>query len=502
MDTPKANHTMKTTRFLHSILAATATILLSFTPARAGEVLNYKFDSSSDANSCYWENWSAAGSLVHDPVLDAGGGGVPGSLRFENNFLNSPGSYQQCVFTIGLPSTANAEQFYSHVNLDVKVDPSSTPRAAGDYGSFEIILRNGSGWTWNGRITVPLTNTDWVHVSAPVGAPANDVHHLTFKLGQNALLGTVVYNIDNITWTEASTPPPPPTLGIRLAKPGLNFVGSSAGAFDRQNIYAQEAITSWVGAFDDLTFSMTINDAPGAGSPNYQAHMFIVQGGPGTDSVPDWTLPNVVFIQIVQNANGTASAYFRVKVNEPGNNTQFWAPGAPSVTAPSMLGTWSVTFFPDTNVVLTAPNGATNSFGIPAATAAAFSSSLTPYFGFMPNSAGNIGKVASLSQVRVSAAGSTIVEDEFPGPSLDPVKWGISAADPSGVKLYPVDTAGVWISWTVPDTGFVIQSSPTLSPPNWTPLGIPPIGSTSRQLHVPKGTPAADQGYFQLFKQP
>src|SRR6185503_7040513 len=430
----------------------------------------------SDVNNCYWETWSGPGTLVHDNELDAGGGSPNGSLRFVNNFTNHLG-YQQCVFTLGRSGTTNAQILYSHINLDVKVDAGSTPRAAGDYGAFEIILRDGNDWTWNSRISVPLNGTGWTHISAPVAAPASAIHHLTFKLGQNGFLGPVTYNIDNITWTESVAPPPPPTMTVRSAKPGLNFVGSAAGQYDRQSIYSPTAITSWVGGFDDVTFSMTIDDAPGQANPNFQAHMFILGGGPSSDSIPDWTQPNVIFIQILSNPNGSASAYFRVKVNEAGNNTQFWAPNAPAVTAPSMRGTWSVSFFPNTDVILTAPNGATNSFSIPIETALAFMNSLTAYFGIMPNSPANIGQSLTLGHVLVSSAGSPILEDDFAGPNLDTAKWLVSAADPAGVKLLTPATAGFWVSWTLPDTGFALQSTPSFSPRNWTNLVVTPFGA-------------------------
>lgn len=491
---------MKTFRFPRIIPAAAAALILSFAPARAEDVLITKFNSASDANAWYWENWSAQGSFSYDSELDGGGGSPNGSLRLVNTFANSPGTYQQCVFTLGLAGTTNAESVYSHINLDVKVDPSSTPRAAGDYGTLEIILRSGTpNWSWNSRISVPLNGTGWTHVSAPVAAPANAVHHVTLKLGQNALLGPVTYNVDNITWTPSTAPPPPPTMKIRSARPGLNLIGSATGPNDRQNIYYSQAVGSWVGGFDDVTFSMTISDAPSAA--NFQAHMFIAQGSPSSDTFPDWTLPNVIFLQIANNANGSATAYFRSKINEPVGNNQFWV-SVPTVTGPSMRGTWSVSFLPNTDVTMTAPDGTTNSFSISNELALAFAGNLTAYFGIMPNGADNIGKGVTLSQVSISSAGTPIVEDSFPGPNLDSAKWVVSAADPAGVRLITADNAGLWVSWTLPDTGFVLQSTPTLSPPMWGPLGVTLIGSTSRQAYVPKGVPTTEQGYFQLLKQP
>ena len=52
---------MKGTHFPHTILAAAAAMILSFAPARAGDVLITKFDSASDANSWSWEKLVGSG---------------------------------------------------------------------------------------------------------------------------------------------------------------------------------------------------------------------------------------------------------------------------------------------------------------------------------------------------------------------------------------------------------------------------------------------------------
>ena len=176
-----------------------------------------------------WESWSAAGSSVTWDADDYYGRATSGSARLDNAFQNVAG-YQQAVYTLQLPAPVNAGTEYSHINLDVKVDLSSTARASGDYGFFEIILRNGSGWDWipTGPAETTgthLSSTEWTHLSMPVRS-GDEVVGITLKLGENNFLGPVTLLIDNVTWTENTAPPPPPTgnatLRWKVNEPGGN----------------------------------------------------------------------------------------------------------------------------------------------------------------------------------------------------------------------------------------------------------------------------------------
>ena len=106
-------------------------------------------------------------------------------------------------------------------------------------------------WDWNSLGFVELTpaHTNWTHLSFPVKAPGDKVHHLTLKLGENNLTNTVIYNIDNLRWTELAAVLPPPTMAIEETKAGLNLLAASGGQYDRQNIATVASDTfGWIGS--------------------------------------------------------------------------------------------------------------------------------------------------------------------------------------------------------------------------------------------------------------
>lgn len=185
-------------------LAVAAGFAAGTSSLQAGQVVINNFNDASEAGKWYWENWSDPAQVSFDDTLDAGGdpSGV-GSLRVVNNFPDRPEGYSQSVVTLDLGSNVDAETQYSKISLDVRLDPSSFPRANGqNYGGLEVIFRNGNDWTWNSLGFVPLTTTEWVHLEYQVKAPGDKVHHLTLKLGDNNLTNTVIYNVDNIRWNE------------------------------------------------------------------------------------------------------------------------------------------------------------------------------------------------------------------------------------------------------------------------------------------------------------
>ena len=173
-------------------------------------------------------------------------------MRVTNNFPNRPGGYSQAVITMSLGADVDAETLYTNISFDVKLDPSSYPRVNGtSYGGIEIIFRNGPNWDWNSLGFVELTSahTNWTHPSFPVKAPGDKVHHLTLKLGENNLTNTVIYNVDNIRWTESAAVLPPPTMAIEETKAGLNLLAASGGQYDRQNIATVASDTfGWIGS--------------------------------------------------------------------------------------------------------------------------------------------------------------------------------------------------------------------------------------------------------------
>ncbi|MBI4323874.1 MAG: hypothetical protein HY674_01280, partial [Chloroflexi bacterium] len=163
---------MKRNGFQTQLISALAGLVLAgfaSSPAslQAGEaqIPHSNFDDSSIG--WYWENWSRAGSTVgYDATRNAAGGGTPsGSLRLMGNFDPANTGWQEAVFTLNIPDV-NAGASFSQISFDVKVDPNSTPRAEGDYGNIQVILRNGSNWDWKQQQPMAaLTGTEWTRVT-------------------------------------------------------------------------------------------------------------------------------------------------------------------------------------------------------------------------------------------------------------------------------------------------------------------------------------------------
>jgi hypothetical protein len=424
-----------------------------------------------------WENWSVTGVVSFDP-LDVRGRDTSGSIKLEHAFEERPNDYQQTVFTYLLPSgNVNAARDYSHVNLDVRVAPGSTPRAAGDYGYWEIFLRNGAGWDWipteiNGASGIRLTNTEWQRLSFKVPASAGDVHRLTFKTGENSLLGPITLNLDNITWTHNTTPPPPPTLSLKRAESGLSLVTTSTDAYGRHNIYTTDNVSySFAGSTEPVSYSFTIGKFPDATAyPGFQAHIFLVPGAPGNASSPDWNEPTLIFMDIKAGANNTGNATFRIKTEQPGGNSELYAAGLTNVNSATIAGTWTLTA--NGNIfTMTAPDGTVSGpIDIGQEAADLFADGyLRVYFGVQANADANKGQSARVAKIEIKRGEAILLSDDFTGEELNLELWTANATA-GGVFFVPSSEASWIVNWTLPDTNFKLQATPSLTNPNWTDL--------------------------------
>ncbi len=482
----------------------------------AGEVVINNFDDETEVKWA-WENWSDPASVSFDSTLDAGGGGeTSGSMRVQNNFPNRPDGYSQSVVTLDLHSNVDAETLYTKVSLDVRVDPASALRSTGtSYGALEVIFRNGPDWVWNSLGAVQLTSTNWVHLEFPVKAPGDKVHHLTLKLGENNLTNTVIYNVDNIRWTESAVEIPPPTLAIETAKPGLNLTAGSPGQYDRQNIKTVAPGLGWVGSGEPVSYSVTVKEFPSAANyAAFQTHLYLVPGTPGTESSPDWNEPTVIYIAIQAEASGAGVATFRYKTNAPNSNgpggngyfntdpTKGFVGQLGTVRGASIAGTWTFTFANDTQVTLTAPDGTTTVVNLPAEDAALFSGDVTVYYGVMPNENANIGQTAILSGAKIYTPSNTLVEDNFETWPLDPGVWKVNATLDPAVIAVPAGES-VWVSWTTPASGFSLESNPGFGELDWVSVTAKDalIGTRKRVLVTEDLLPSPAAGFFRLVKQ-
>ena len=504
-------------RYPGMALLAGAALVTSMTlgSARAGEVVINNFDNADELNGWAWESWSDPASVEFDPTLDAGGSTADsGSMKVINNFPYRPDGYSQCVVTLPLGSDIDAETLYTKISLDVKVDPSSSLRTNGvSYGGLEVIFRNGSDWAWNSLGYVALTSTNWVHLEYPVKAPGDKEHHLTLKLGENNLTNTVIYNVDNIRWTESTVQIPPPTMSMEKARPGLNLTAGTSGQYDRQNIKCLTQGLGWIGSSSPMSYSVTIKDFPdGTAYSGFQSQMYLVPGSPGTESSPDWTEPTVVYVTIQSGTNGNGTLTFHYKTDDPNSNGHYFNtdPAAGqvgnlgSVTGARVSGTWTVTFAQDTQITLKAPDGTSTNLVMPAVDAAKFAGEIAVYYGVQPNETKNIGQTVILSGAKVTSGSTVLVEDSFNTVPLNPDVWATNASSAACVAMVGAKDP-VWVWWTTPASGFILQTNSAANPDSWgTPDPVLPdalIGLKRRALIPESAVPSTTQGFFRLIKQ-
>ncbi|HEY9171882.1 MAG TPA: hypothetical protein VI136_06325 [Verrucomicrobiae bacterium] len=413
---------------------------------------------------------------------------------------------------------------YTNISFDIRFDPASATDGQGSFGAVEVDWTPQSdGWpsTQAGTAFFYATNTGWVHVEIPFDASTNPklsaVTHVGFKIQQNrtgaALTGTTVFWMDNIILhgRAATVPPPFVALSRVTTPPGLMVVSPGGGNGYRRGMIRTldpvygTPLYSWVGQGDTpVTYSLTIGSYP-AGYNAYQSQIFLVPNG-GNDTSVDYNAATVLALDIRDQADGTATAALRYKTNHAYANASDYRP-AVLVCSNGVVGTWTMTFRHDTNVTVTAPNGATTNFALPDAVPLEFSNPLTVYFGNQQNGAGNAGKAATYTRVQITGALSADIDDTFNRADLNPdpaqAQWRVVCDVPSCVLIVRPDHQW-WANWTLPDTGFVLQASadlmggPWVTDPQWTNVVNTTLGN---RMPLPASSlPAPDQSFFRMVK--
>jgi len=217
----------------------------------------------------------------------------------------------------------------------------------------------------------------------------------------------------------------------------------------------------------------------------------MVTTGPGTESDPDWTEANLMWLNVVNAGNGGGAAYLRFKVNEPNQNEGMFGvltnnqAGMPAgnaagtlgfLDAPSLLGTWGMTFSNDTNVTIFGPGGVSTNLIVNEAWVQNFVDPLDITYGAQPNSAAQVGEEVVLANASITNGGVALVYDNFIADNtntagLNP-EWVIDAGEPNTVQLFPNDPAQKLVQWTLPALGYGVQTTPSLTTP-WTTLSGP-----------------------------
>ena len=483
---------------------------LKFTqPTPTVDVLVSKFDDSSETDPWHFDYGSPdIVNLTQFSTDDAGGNANSGSLEIQAGY--GPGS-PQAAFTANLPAPVDASTYLS-LQFDVKVDPASALDPSGNAAYFQLALRVGAGFGYNKQfadnVAIVSTNNGWRHVVvSPLVGSVDDIRGITldpYDGNYTAFNGPTILRLDNLKFTAplTVTPPPPPTASLRPARPGLNLI--PVGAFNRESIATHGDSLGWVGSAKPVKYAFTIGAYPDAAHSGFQTHVFLDPSENGPDTYADYNRPNIIFLDLQNQADGTTYAAFRYKTNEPQHNTFLYSAGTlGGVSCPTALGTWSMTFDHDTNVTVTAPNGATFSTNLPPAVAALFGGPLNVSLGAQANNNATVGETAVVTRFQITSGETALVDDHFDtDPALDTSLWQPAAVDAASVVFASPDSR-FWLSWTLPDAGFHLQSASSLTNADaWTDSTLTGVtyATTKRVLLHIADLPDAGKGFFRLWQ--
>jgi hypothetical protein len=508
-------HSTRRKRLL-TALAITVNLVLSQKTSRATEDLIINaFNAAAEAAN--WARWWGAAPQEYefDPGVDAGGNPSSGSLKISVTFNKTAYTNDNQFAALRAFSALDASK-YESLAMDILWDPSSPMRPFNDFGYLEPGFRNSDfsqNWLAGQTIT---TNAGWKHLLLPINPNAAKITNVTgivLKMwsgdsswGQSGIARLWVDNVRLIGRPDA--PPPPPTMRTEPAVPGLKLFAIAPGnQYQRQSIRTATPTYSWVGAADPVTYSVTINDYPSRAYSGFQTHVFIVPGStiPASETTPDWIEPHCVFLNIANNADGTAYAAFRYKINQPQGNSMMYGSGTIAVVgSPQVKGTWNLTFNPGGDISLSAPNGSYTNFSMPPEAVALFNAPAYAYFGVQPNQQISIGQAATLGQIQISGVTSPI-DEPFQSATLDTTIWQLAAEDPSGVAPVASD-ALLWVNWTLPDTGYRLRVTDDLGFTAWSDFSVSKaqIGDFRRVVIRQSELPLSSTGnyFFELLRNP
>ncbi len=427
---------------------------------------------------------------------------------------------------------------YSSIELDFKYDTASTMTPVANQG-FDL----GVNYDNNGQSVgiflrgiyntgTEATNFDgaWHHLSTEIPANiANAAHSegVSFKIFNAATVaGTFNYWIANIELIARVAPVPNPTMTLEKTVPGLKQFADAPPNYNRQSLRtdispAGSKNIDWVG-HPGATYSWTFSEFPGPGHAGFNVGFTLTWDpadamtnafGPYSD--PDWSSTNVLWVNIVEQNDGSVLAGIAYKTNQPSGNSQMFGAGTGVLTggntlaAPTAVGTWSLSFASDTSMTLTAPSGASTNVSLPPDVAASYTNISFALYTGMANDA-NVGQAATLTRFRITNVAVPVDEDLTDGAlntpflRLDSQGYGYNNPNPTN-QIFVTSSDLYWLHWTLPDSGFVPVYKATLSDPYWTdftPLNGTLLNGSSRWIRITPGDlPGGDSTFYAVLKR-
>lgn len=512
-------------------LAAGVLLLVSAGSIRAmDDYIVDRFDTGVPTQ--WWATWWGNGAITWDGSEDADGNPNSGSALMSGNTIVNQNTYV-IARSFGRWAWDSAiivdVSQYTNLQLYLKWDKDNSSMPLSTYNTSGDRLRVGfmpQSRAWGGGAIVYLdaatipeaASNNWVQINIPINqnlAGLNEACALVFKrwdpAANNGL--TVRFWVDNIKLQAPVAPPPPPTVRLAPATPGLQMMSTPTGGNNRYSIRTTNPDYSWVDATSPVTYAITIKQYPNFPAyPYFQTHWFLVPAsglpwGPG-DTAVDWNSTNLIFFHVQSNPDGSGYARFMWRTNGTGwgqGSNQVWNrtnPPIPAISSSTILGKWSLTFSQNTNITLTAPDSSSTNFALPSEAVDYFRDpvGMYAYAGMQPNRTENVGQASIFARIEIKGGVNAELDDTFPGPALAS-HWTKVAADPNGIQIVP-DGMPYWLSWTLPDSGFSPIWSPVLGAgANWTDPGLgAPISVGDRKVLVPASL-STSNAFFQLIKR-
>src|ERR1041384_7612405 len=200
-------------------------LALAVTNAPAQMVVN-QFNAASEAAQWRFDFGGVTGAPQFDPTMDAGGNAASGSLKFTFMFNTNLAGENKSAYARDFTSPVNGTQL-SRLQMDVRVDSSSAKDAFGNYGFFQVVVRNGANFDYNGLFGDNLTTSNtWRHIDTPLTGAIDSIRAVEFQLygGPNQNInGNYVMWIDNVLFTQPPATSPPPRIVFGRLIPGLGI---------------------------------------------------------------------------------------------------------------------------------------------------------------------------------------------------------------------------------------------------------------------------------------
>jgi hypothetical protein len=432
-----------------------------------------------------WTNWFGNAWVTNtwDSSSDANGNANSGSMKITANF---PGQYVVFDGFNGINPPLNAlTNGLTSFQCDVRFDPSSATyvnngTGVTNYGHLQFGTRNGNSQDFfSPAIEIPVGTTNWVHVNIPISINTDPnliaINDVLIKIDggwytPNLTGGSTLW-VDNIKFVGPATVvvPPPPSLTIQPAKPGLRiFAGSSVNTYDRAEVATVDQSQSWIGGSYPVSYSFTLLDYP---ANIGQTHIFLVPintalpNAPYNNEYVEYQASNTLWM-VLSPGGGGVTASVQWKTNLPNANPN---QTALMITNSTAVGTWTLKFTSASAGTLTAPGASPVAFTIADPNVAAdFANPVVAYFGLQPNSSAGMGQYEDWASISVTGVAGANENDSFTtDTSFNSGLWNINTltvALNTCVQLVTTNTP-YWVNWTLPAVNYALGTSTTVNAP-------------------------------------